>query len=141
MKVYLDVNVIVDYITSGERFGTQAAEVITLAKQSAFEAVTDPNTFVIAFFRMNKIIRNPTRCKKILTEVRKIIGCVNMDGATLDLALKRGKPRDLEDSVQIEAALKCKADIFLTNDKKLLKIKAINALTTEQFLKIRPYAR
>ncbi|TXF89504.1 PIN domain-containing protein [Neolewinella aurantiaca] len=139
MKVFLDVNVIVDYVTSGERFGAEAAEIITLAKHGEFEAVTDPNTFVIAFFRMNRLIKDPARCKEILIEVRKIIGCVDMNAKTLGLALTREKPKDLEDGVQIEAALACKADMFLTNNKKLLKTKEFSVMTTEHFLKQTPY--
>jgi len=141
MKVFLDVNVIVDYVTSGERFGAEVAEIITLAKHGEFEAVTDPNTFVIAFFRMNKMVKDPARCKKILIEVRKIVGCIKMNAKTLDPALKREKPADLEDGVQIEAALACKADVFLTNDRKLFKTKELNVMTTEHFLKQRPYEK
>ena len=139
MIVYLDVNVIVDFVTSGERFGAEAAEVLTFAKQEAFVAVTDPNTFVIAFFRMNKIVKNSEKCKKILTEVRKMVTCVKMDAKILDLGLGRVKPADLEDGVQIEAALAAKADIFLTNDKKLLKLKDLKVMTTEKFLQTRPF--
>jgi predicted nucleic acid-binding protein len=141
MIVYLDVNVVVDYVTSGERFGTEAAEVLTFAKQGDFLAVTDPNTFVIAFFRMNKIVKNPERCKKILSEVRKMVECVKMNADILDLGLGRVIPADLEDGVQIEAALAAKADIFLTNDKKLLKLKDLKVMTTEKFLQTQPFKK
>ncbi|WP_020568502.1 type II toxin-antitoxin system VapC family toxin [Neolewinella persica] len=141
MIVYLDVNVIVDYVTSGERFGREVAEVLTFAKQGDFVVVTDPNTFVIAFFRMNKMVKNPEKCKRILSEVRKMVGCVNMDAKILDLGLGREIPVDLEDGVQIEAALAAKADIFLTNNKKLLKLKDLKVMTTEKFLQTRPFKK
>jgi len=141
MIVYFDVNVIVDFVTSGERFGAEAAEVITFAKQGDFVALTDPNTFVIAFFRMNKIVKNPEKCKKILSELRKMVKCIKMDAMTLDLGLARAKPADLEDGVQIEAALAAKADIFLTNDKNLLKLKDLKVMTTEKFLQTLPFKK
>ena len=139
MKIFLDVNVIVDYVTSGDSFGMEAAEILSLAKRGDFIAVTDPNTFVIAFFRMNKIIQDPVRCKQILGEVRKLISCAVMDERILDSALLRSVPTDLEDGVQIEAAINCKADVFVTNDKKLLKIKDLKVMTTARFLKERPF--
>ncbi|MFK8163895.1 MAG: type II toxin-antitoxin system VapC family toxin [Lewinella sp.] len=141
MIVYLDVNVVVDYVTSGERFGTEAAEVLTFAKRGNFVVVTDPNTFVIAFFRMNKIVKNPEKCKRILSEVRKMVKCVKMDAKILDLGLGRVIPADLEDGVQIEAALAAKANVFLTNNKKLLKLKDLKVMTTEKFLKTRPFKK
>ena len=90
---------------------------------------------------MNKIIKDSEKCKKILSEVRKMVECVKMDAEILDLGLGREIPADLEDGVQIEAALAAKADIFLTNDKKLLKLKDLKVMTTEKFLQTRPFKK
>lgn len=135
MKVYLDVNVILDFLLAREDFGMEVAEIISLSKNEGFEIITSPNSLVIAFAKLKKEIPDPQHVKHSLALFRKLVTCVSLEGSDLDRAIAREIPRDLEDGVQLELALKCKADILLTNDKKGFRTQEIKVMNTANFLR------
>ncbi|MEL7163252.1 MAG: hypothetical protein AAFN92_21015, partial [Bacteroidota bacterium] len=59
---------------------------------------------------------------------------VDFGNAELDEALTLTEPADLEDGYQVVLAQKCGAEVFITNDHKLLRVKSIKMQTTAQFL-------
>lgn len=137
MRVYLDVNVLIDLSIGRAPYGLEAAEAITVAQMNDMQIVTSPNSFVIAFFYARKQGLSPQFAKHSLALTRRMVDCVTVDAQVVDTALSRPIPKDLEDGVQIEAAIAAGADIFLSNDKKFLKLKgeSIRMLSTAQFVK------
>ena len=60
--------------------------------------------------------------QKIIIKHKKELNIVSLTDKILDLALE-GPVDDLEDNIQLHSASEAECDVFLTNDKKLLKMK------------------
>ncbi len=59
---------------------------------------------------------------KNIDEIQEQLGVVPLTKFILDKSLE-GPTNDLEDNLQLHSAAEAECDIFLTNDKKLLKLK------------------
>lgn len=107
-NIYLDANAIVDLI---------------IRKPLLSESLVDhtlyhsPLTIHILFYSYHIKVPSP----KINKSFKKI-HIVNLTRVILDKALL-GPTDDLEDNIQLHSAAGANCDIFLTNDKKLLKMK------------------
>lgn len=126
MRVYLDVNIMLDYVIGRKPGGLNAASVVSVAQLKKMHLVTSPNSFVMCYYYVRKLKERSDHIKHSLALIRQLIDCVDMNGQIIDAAIQRKIPEDLEDSVQVEAAIASQADIFITNDKKLRKTKAGN---------------
>ncbi|MBL7036605.1 type II toxin-antitoxin system VapC family toxin [Candidatus Microgenomates bacterium] len=59
---------------------------------------------------------------KLLLKYKDVFEIVGLSEKILILSLE-GPGNDLEDNIQLHSAVEAECDIFLTNDKKLLKMK------------------
>lgn len=126
MRVYLDVNIMLDYVLGRKPGGLDAASVVSIAQLNKMHLVTSPNSFVMCYFYVRKLKEKPEHIKHTLALIRQIIDCVDMNGQIVDAAISRKIPKDLEDGVQVEAAITAQAQVFITNDKQLRKMKIDN---------------
>lgn len=60
--------------------------------------------------------------QKLIVKHKKELSVTNLSDKILDLALD-GPIDDLEDNIQLHSASEHECDVFLTSDKKLLKMK------------------
>lgn len=123
MRVYLDVNIMLDYVIGRDPGGLDAASVVSIAQLKKMQLITSPNSFVMCYYYVRKLKERSDHIKHSLALIRKIIDCVDMNGQIIDSAISRKIPNDLEDGVQVEAAIAARAQIFITNDKQLRRLK------------------
>ncbi|MEM9929273.1 MAG: putative toxin-antitoxin system toxin component, PIN family [Bacteroidota bacterium] len=135
IKVYLDVNVLMDFFLVRDLHFMPAAEILTLAKEKKIEAVVDARTFVFTFFHLKKKLGDSEKAKVILRKALPSLTIVSLTKTNLEQALDRELPRDLEDGAQLELALSAKADFLITGDKKGFKTKEIAVKSAPEFLK------
>lgn len=135
MKVYLDTNVLLDHFLGRPAAGTEATTIIAWGLEGRYRLSAIANAFTMAYFYQNKVLQNPEAVKHNLAMLRQYVDVVPVDGATLDAALRRNLPADLEDAIQIQAAINNGADVFITSDQQLRKTKIMRMMSPKQFIK------
>jgi predicted nucleic acid-binding protein len=136
MIVYLDVNVVLDFLLGNREFSIEVAQVISLLSSDAHEMYTAPNSIIMAFFHLRKEPNSQTAkdIKHTLALFRKRVVCVTVEGTDVDKAIALSTPQDLEDGFQIILASKCGAEVLLTNDKKGFRDAPMKVMSSKRFL-------
>lgn len=137
MIVYIDVNVVLDFLLGNREHSLEVAQVLTLLKSSKNQLYTSPNSIIMGFFYLRKEAERqiPENVKHTLALFHKSVRSVPVEGADVDKALGMALPKDLEDGFQIVLASKCKADILITNDKKGFRDAPMKVMSSGEFLK------
>ncbi len=131
MKVFLDTNVIVDFLAEREGFFHPAAVIIDLAKNGEYDIVVSATTFINSFYLLKK--HYPT--EDIYEKLERLAAYSNIspiDSLTIKEGLKM-KAKDFEDSVQWLSSNSIPADVIVTRDKHFKEYKG-EIKTPEQFL-------
>ena len=106
-KVFLDTNIFIDIIKRNkDKYQMLVGN----------EIYVSPLSFHIAFYSLKVKTPNISILKSLDN-----FSLVNLDEKILKQALN-SPTTDLEDNIQLHSAVKANCDIFLTNDKKLLKM-------------------
>ncbi|MEM9930297.1 MAG: type II toxin-antitoxin system VapC family toxin [Bacteroidota bacterium] len=136
MIVYLDINVVLDFLLGNRAFSLEVAQLLTLVRSKKITVYTAPNAIIMgfAFLRKGPDKRSEKDVKHTLALFRKLVHCVSVTEAEVDKALTLSSPKDLEDGFQVVLAQKCGADVFITNDRKGFKGSPIKTISSKQFL-------
>ncbi len=135
MKIFLDINVVMDYFLVREPHFLPAAEIFTLAKTNQVEVIVDARTIIFTFFHLSKVLQDKAAVKAKLRAVCDDLTIVSLDRGNLIDALEREVPADLEDGAQLEMALSSGANILVSGDKKGFRTKEIKVMSSLVFLK------
>ena len=131
-KVFLDSDIILDALLKRPGFYLPAINILDLAHQSYFKAVTSSIAFINVHYFLNKF--NADIAIQSLTKLRLFISILEVNEKTIDIALK-SEFKDFEDAVQYYAAKSAGADVIITRNTKDYKESIIPVLTPEQFLR------
>ena len=134
-KIFLDVNVFVDFFDPTRPDNIAAAKLFSLVESRKVIAFTSESVISTILYLISKQYDNPalkTLTKGILTNF-EILPCSNflfLQSLNLDFD-------DIEDAVIYNLAKQNKLDYFITNDKQALKklaTKKLPIITTKDFL-------
>ena len=115
MKVFLDANVILDYLTDRQPFADDAEAVVDFCASENNVGKITTLTACNAVYILAKIIGKRLAEEKI-RELIDIIGLVGVAPESVSENLAVGHV-DFEDSVQLAEAVKWGADVIVTRDK------------------------
>ncbi len=107
-RVFLDSNIYID--------ATKRAKEKWLALKEHLLFISPLSTHILFYVRKLKVPDSE------VNKLQKQFGIVPLTQEVLDKALQ-GPTRDLEDNIQLHSAAEADCDIFLTEDKTLLKMK------------------
>ncbi len=133
-KVYLDVNVVFDFLLRRKPFYLEAAQIIELAKLNEITLVTDTQTLVFVFFHMVKVESDRRKVKDNISALLQYLDVVPLSKAALQKALAVDNPTDLEDAAQLEIAQEIGAHVFVTRDVEVYKKSSFPIKSPAQFL-------
>lgn len=133
-KVYLDVNVVFDYLLERKPFSVEAIQIFELSRLGKIEVITDTQTIAFVFFYMVKKDKDRRRIKDKLAKLLDIINLTSLSEAALRKALAADNPVDLEDAAQLEIALEANVDVFVTRDLDDYKNVSLRVLSPAQYL-------
>jgi predicted nucleic acid-binding protein len=136
-KIFIDTNVLVDYlIPSAERHG-QAADVFSLILTSTVEAAISTQSILDAAYIGRRCPGFSQKdFREIVTTLQDRTNTDSISTFNLREALQDEHP-DLEDNAQIAFAYDQCCDVLLTNDRELLAREApspMKIMTPEEFL-------
>ena len=134
IKVYLDVNIVMDFLLIRKPHFTPVSEIIQLAKTNKIEAIVDARSLVFTFFHMMKKDKDAGKAKKAIKLLIKYFTIISTTKDNLVDALNRELPDDLEDGVQLEMALVADVDLMITGDKNGFPSTEIKSMSATEFL-------
>lgn len=132
MKVFLDANVILDYLTDRQPFADDAEAVVEFCTFKENVGKITTLTACNAVYILGKAIGKREAEKKI-KELIDLIGLVGVapESVSENLAMNR---IDFEDSVQLAEAIRWGAEAIVTRDKNGFNGSAIPVFTPAEFL-------
>ena len=116
MNVFIDTNVIIDFMGKRAGFFDDAAAIFSMAEDGIIHATTSALTIVNCAYILKKTFPSEEMLEKI-DALCELLGIMPIDKRALQIAA-RMNPRDYEDAVQYLSSLPSHPDVIVTRDKK-----------------------
>ena len=131
-KIFLDTNIVIDFLGERANFYQPAAKILTLADQKKIEIYTSPTSisntyYLLSRFENTKIALEKIRKFKVLCSISM------MDDEVIEKAINSDF-KDFEDAMQYFSALASNCDLIVTRNEKDLKNALIPVLNGESYL-------
>lgn len=132
MKLFIDTNVMLDFLGERDPFYISAAKIATLADKRKIEIVVSAlsyattSYFLTKFYGLEKT-KDKLRKFKVITEICELDALIIEKGLNSDFS-------DFEDSLQYYSALRTECDIIITRNGKDFKKSQIAVMTPDEFL-------
>jgi len=137
-SIFIDTAPIIYYIEAHPRYGTLMKDVVNSFLEGKIKAYTSVITVTEVISKpIEKGEKNLTKKFTDFLKHGKNFKLNDIPVSTAEYAgMLRGKYSDLKtiDAIQLSSAIDIGADAFLTNDKRLKKIKEIKILVLEDYL-------
>ena len=131
MKVFLDTNVLIDFIARREDFYQAAANLINLGVKGEIELYTTPLTYATCIFIARKVL-GYDGVVKAMQMLDDYLNVTTMNSVQCKNALFSSMP-DFEDMLQFESAFAAGCDVIVTRNKKHFPQDAIQVLDSKEF--------
>lgn len=133
-RIFLDTNIVLDFLGERENFYEPAAKVLTLADQKQITVFTSPTSISNTYY----ILAKYENSKAALEKIRRFTVLCNisvMDDEVVERALNSNF-KDFEDGMQYYSAVAENCEIILTRNEKDFKSAMIPIMNAESFLQI-----
>lgn len=132
LKVFLDTNIVVDFLGERENFYIPSAKVMTLADQKKIRVFVSPISLATSYYLIAKNENQKTALEKI--RKFKLLSSISaMNDEVAEKAIASGF-KDFEDALQYFSALATNCDFIITRNEKDFKNALIPVMNAESFL-------
>ena len=131
-KLFVDTNIILDWLLDRAPFAEAAAMLFTLAEEQKVVITTSALSLINVAYFLRKAT-SEKRSRKIIAELRKYCEVTPSDARQIDAAIQSTSP-DFEDAYQHACAVADGADLIVTRDQKGYKQSSLPVLTAAQFI-------
>ncbi|MFZ1787206.1 MAG: PIN domain-containing protein [Saprospiraceae bacterium] len=131
-KIFLDTNIVIDFLGERTSFYELSARILTLADIKKIKLFTSPTTIANSYYILSRN-ENP---KIILEKIRKfklLCSISIMNDEVIEKALNSDF-KDFEDSMQYFSALATNCDIIISRNEKDFKNALIPVMNPESYL-------
>jgi predicted nucleic acid-binding protein len=130
--LFLDTNIVIDFLGERELFYEASAKVLTLADQKKVKIFTSPTSitnvyYILAKFENSKIALEKIRKFKLLCDISI------MDNEVVEKAI-HSNFKDFEDAMQYFSAIASNCDLIITRNEKDFKNALIPVMNAESYL-------
>jgi predicted nucleic acid-binding protein len=129
MRVLLDTNVIFDVIERRQTYYSASLQILKRARRGEVEAAMASHTVANAFYRYQKRAI-PVLKNHFLDNVEVVCGNAHQVAIVIDLGIS-----DLEDALQVAAAMAWKSAFIITRNERDFKLSPIPAISPAAYLK------
>lgn len=133
-KVFLDTNIVIDFLGERVPFYEPAAKLMTLADKKKIRLFTTPTTIANAYYILTKYENSKAALEKI-RKFKVLCDIAVIDSDVLEKAINAGF-RDFEDAIQYFSALASGCRVIITRNEKDFKSALIPVMNAESYLKI-----
>ncbi|MFC0343265.1 type II toxin-antitoxin system VapC family toxin [Epilithonimonas hispanica] len=131
-KVFLDTNIIIDFLGEREGFYKYSAKILTLADQKKIKVYTSPSSISNVFYVLAKYENSKTVLEKI-RKFKLLCSMSVMDDEVVEKAI-HSNFKDFEDAMQYFSALASNCDVIITRNEKDFKNALIPVMNAESYL-------
>ena len=132
MKLFLDTNVMLDFLGEREPFYISSAKIATLADKRKLKINVSALSFATVSYFLTKY-EGVKKTKEKLRKFKVISGICELDELIIEKGLNSDFS-DFEDSLQYFSALRAECDIIITRNGKDFKKSQIPVMTPDEFL-------
>ena len=132
MNVFLDINVIIDFMGEREGFFDDAATIFAMIEDRSIRASASALTIVNCAYILKKAFKSDIMLSKI-EALCQMLDVMPINRSQLIDAVQL-KPFDYEDAVQFLSALPYHPDVIITRDKKGFIDFGILVMTPAEFI-------
>lgn len=133
-KIFLDTNIILDFLGEREGFYEASAKIMTLADKKKIQVYTSPSSISNVFYVLAKY-ENPKIALEKIRKFKLLCSMSVMDEEVVEKAI-HSDFKDFEDAMQYFSALASNCDIIITRNEKDFKNALIPVMNAEEFLQI-----
>ena len=132
MNVFLDTNVIIDFMGEREGFFDDAAAIFAMIEDKIITASVSALTIVNCAYILKKAFNSDLMLEKVET-LCQLLDIMPIDRSQLTGAVEL-RPCDYEDAVQYLSALPGRPDVIITRDKRGFNNFDILVMTPAEFV-------
>jgi len=133
MKVFLDTNIVVDYLSEREPFATNAKAIFQLATDGDIHVYVSDLTFVNVVYILRKYMHSTEKIYDAIRVLRNMVEIVSTGMEAIDYALNI-HITDFEDAVQYFSATRYEADCIVSRNQKDFPVGNIPVITPSLLL-------
>jgi len=131
-RIFLDTNIVIDFLGEREPFYESVAKVLTLADHKKIKVFTSPITISTTYYILTKFEGNKVALEKI-RKFKLLCGISTMDSEVIDKAINSNF-KDFEDAMQYFSAIATNCGLIITRNEKDFKSALIPILNCESYL-------
>lgn len=131
-RIFLDTNIILDFLGEREGFYEASAKILTLADQKKIQVYTSPSSISNVFYVLAKYENSKIALEKI-RKFKLLCSMSVMDDEVVDKAI-HSDFKDFEDAMQYFSALASNCDMIITRNEKDFKNALIPVMNAESYL-------
>jgi predicted nucleic acid-binding protein len=131
-KIFLDTDVILDFLLAREPFAKDAARIISLSERRKIQACTTVLVFANAYYILRKLAPHKKVVEKLL-QLSRLIEIIDLTKPAVILAL-HSDFSDFEDGLQCYAAIAGKVKIVITSNVRDYKHSELAVLSPDMYL-------
>lgn len=132
-KVFVDTEVILDFLLNREPYSLDAARILSLAENKIIQASTTGLVFANAYYILRKLASHKKVIEKLL-KLSQLVDIISLSKPTVLTALQSGFS-DFEDALQNFSAVEKSIPILITRNIKDYKRSSLIVMEPEVYLK------
>lgn len=132
-RIFLDTNLMLDFLGERKPFYTAIAKIATLAEKEKLTMIVSPISFATVNYFLSKF-ESPEIAKEKLRKFKILCEVCTINEHTVEKALNSSF-EDFEDALQYFCATESDCDIILTRNAKDFKRSLLPLMTADEFLK------
>lgn len=131
-KVFLDVNIVIDFLGERDNFYKPAAKVLTLADKKKIKVYTSATSISTTYYLLAKYENTKIALEKI-RRFKMLSSIAIMDDEVIEKAMNSDF-KDFEDAMQYYSAIASNCDLIITRNEKAFKNALIPVMNAESYL-------
>ena len=134
MKVFLDTNILIDFLAARQTFAEDAVALFQLADDGEIELMVSDLTIINTIYVLRRMHYNLSEIYDAMDDIRPLLTIVSMGASVVDRCLQH-RSDDFEDEMQYLSAVEANADYIITRNKKDFDFGDSAVMTPQEFFK------
>lgn len=134
MRVLLDTNILIDYISFRPSFTDDAQTILKLCMEKQIDGCIAAHSVMNTFYILRKNLTADER-RNALSDLCSLLTVIGIDKAKILSSLENDDFSDVEDCLQTECAKEFSADYIITRNIRDFQSSTIPAILPDEFLK------
>ena len=134
MKVFIDTNILIDFLAAREPFAEEAMALFQLADNDEIELMVSDLTIINTIYILRRMHYGLSEIYDSLDNIRPLLTITSMGATVVDRCLQH-RSDDFEDEMQYFSAIDANADYIITRNKKNFDFGDSAVMTPQEFFK------